>query len=166
MKKILKFKPFFFSIILLFTLTTCDYFFGEEDETECDKTAFSSTKTYKTQFMVKIMYNDHVNIVNIPLSGEQVKIEFHKIACGFDSYKPGGDFEYVGKTDNAGEFYSGAVSYQVRNSNDVFITIISHRSSNSYPWIEAFNEQLSFNKYDFLKNTFIRYEEKIYTVAR
>jgi len=170
MKKLFKLSPFFFSIVILFTLTTCDYFFGDENETECDKTAFSSTKTYKVSFSIMLMstvYDDYTNLVTIPLQGEQIKIEFHKKACGLEgSYTPGGSFEFTGVTDSFGEFDSGGASYQVRNGSDAFISIISHRPHSQVPWEEIHNEHRLFRESEFNKNTLLRYEKIVRIVTR
>jgi len=75
-----------------------------------------------------------------PISFQQVMIEFHKIECGSEEYKKGGDIVFRGVTDSDGIFQNGSAVYNIRNSNDRIIVIVSIKKNSNW-------EQTEYHEY-------------------
>lgn len=124
-------------IILLFFLVaiflnTCSFL----KEDPCDGTELL------TSLNVNIMISTLFHRNDIPVPGLEVKIEFCKIACGFNEAKPGSTFTYTGLTDSGGMFNSVKVGYNLRNLKDEILVSNYYKGTNG-EWILA--ENLSYN---------------------
>ncbi|MEN8116534.1 MAG: hypothetical protein ABFS16_06115 [Bacteroidota bacterium] len=142
MRKILKPGAFLFLLISSIFLTTCDIF--EDADDPCNDTDFKISKTRSITVSTSWLSDDN-NSINI--NDLDVRIEFHKIACGFDEYKPGGDFTFTGVTNEDGVYTSGRVNYNIRNSNDRIILIISRQRNGIWEQVEY--EEFSYREDDF-----------------
>ena len=143
MKKKSKTTTLFFSLILFFSLTTCDIL---ENDDPCDDTAFKISGN--AGFHVSAWWKDAATNMPIDDSSLEARIEFHKIACGSDEYKPGGDFTFTGFTDEDAQFWSGQVNYNIRNSKDRIILIISYHK-NDGTWQQVEYEEFTYSEDDF-----------------
>ena len=144
----------FLLVVLLISLNTCDIV---DNNDPCDRTAFNISQTLKLKVNTKWIKEAN----NLNADGENVRIEFHKIACGFDEYKPGGDITFTGVTDPDGYYISGFASYNIRNSGDKVIIIISRKINEV--WKQVNHEEYSFIEEDFNGNAWADHLTMSYT---
>ncbi len=116
MKNLFRKTYLFYLPVLLILFTTCD-----EEIDECNKTDLGvNAKNITIKVYAYFTKDDK------PVEKQNVIIEFHKIACGSDKYKVGGDFTFRGTTNADGIYQNGIVGYSIRNIKDRIIVIISY----------------------------------------
>lgn len=138
----------FVLVISLISLTTCDIL---KDDDPCDKTAFKISGSLS--LTVHVDWIDGRTNKPFTGSGLQSRVEFHKIACGFDEYKPGGDFTFTGFPNENGRFMSGTPNYNIRNSNDRIKIIISYNFDNK-GWMQVSQTELTYSEKDFQSGSY------------
>lgn len=138
-------------IALLLSLSSC-----QTDKFDpCDQNILKNSQTSNFNVSTKWKWD----FDGEPATLIDVKIEFHKTACGFEEYKSGGDFTYTGKTDIKGLYNSGYVSYNIRNAKDRIVLVISRKSKeNNDVWEQVQYEEFYYNEIhegdNFLNYTF------------
>jgi len=116
-------KPSFKKIVpvlflFIFTiLSDCDILVSSD---KCDATVLNPS------INVTLKANVHFTQIGKNVPYESAKVIFHKLACGEDDYKPGGDFEFYGNTNSEGAFTSGIVNYNLRNEMDEIVIEAYH----------------------------------------